>query len=198
LSGAWAKFAAGVAGLLGCMACTPADPARTEPVYDPSTGRLVLLKGDTDRDGATDVWSYMDGGRVVRIELDTNRDGTVDRWEYYDANQRVEKVGTSRARDGKPDSWAYYAADGTLNRIELSMKRTGQIDRVEHYKGGVMVQAEEDTNNDSRMDKWEQYEGRRLSSITLDTQYTGVPDRRVIYEADGNARLEVFGAQARP
>ena len=191
---------AAFAGLTAVLGCAPSKGSgRIEPVYDPSTGRLVLLKGDTNRDGKTDMWSYIEASRIARIEVDTNDDGKIDRWEHYDANQRVERLGTSRVGDGTPDSWAYYREDGTLDRVELSLKRNGQVDRVERYKDGLIVEAEEDTNDDSRMDKWERYDNRRLASVTLDTLYTGSPDRRLIYEPDGSARTEALSESlARP
>ena len=49
----------------------------------------------------------MDGARVVRIEIDKDEDGKIDRWEYYGPDQKLEKVGFSRANDGKEDAWSY-------------------------------------------------------------------------------------------
>ena len=164
---------------------------RISPEYDKATGKLILLKYDSNGDGIVDMWSYMDGARVVRIEIDKNQDGKIDRWEYYDANQKLEKVGTSRAQDGKEDSWSYLAADGTVFRVDVSAKHDGKISRVEHYQKGKLVAAEEDGDGDGRMDKWETYDGERLSSIAFDLTHRGTPDRRLIYQPDGTARLEV-------
>src|SRR5580765_7705982 len=176
------------------MSCDRAgDEARKRmtPEYDKTTGKLALLKYDSDGNGKVDTWSYMDGPRVVRIEIDKNEDGKIDRWEYYDANQKLEKIGTSRAQDGKEDSWSYLAADGTIARIDVSTKHDGKITRVEHYQKDVLVSAEEDGDGDGKMDKWETFEGERLASIAFDTTHRGTPDRRLIYGADGTARLEV-------
>ena len=164
---------------------------RISPEYDKATGKLILLKYDSDGNGKVDTWSYMDGARVVRIEIDKNEDGKLDRWEYYDANQKLEKIGTSRAQDGKEDSWSYLAADGSIERIDVSPKRDGKNSRVEHYQQGVLISAEEDSDGDGRMDKWETYAGDRLASIAFDTTHRGTPDRRLIYGAGGSARLEV-------
>ena len=164
---------------------------RITPEYDKATGKLKLLKYDSDGDGVVDTWSYMDGARVVRIEIDKNQDGKIDRWEYYDANQKLEKIGTSRAQDGKEDSWSYLGADGTIERIDVSGKHDGKISRVEHYVKNVLVAAEEDGDGDGKMDKWETYDGDRLASIAFDTTHRGTPDRRLIYGANGTARLEV-------
>jgi len=79
--------------------------ARITPEYNKTTGRLQLLKYDSDGDGKPDTFSYMDGARVVRIEIDKNEDGKIERWEHYDADQKLEKVGFSRANDGTEDAW---------------------------------------------------------------------------------------------
>src|SRR3954462_6393602 len=118
--------------------------ARMSPEYDSLTGKLKLLKYDSDGNGTVDTWSFMDGGRVVRIEIDKDEDGKIDRWEYYDANQKLERVGTSRAKDGKEDSWSYLGADGAIARVEVSTRRDGKMNRVEHYMKDVLTAAEED------------------------------------------------------
>src|SRR5574340_1371918 len=98
--------------MAGCGSGRSATPAkRIEPVYDKTTGRLQLLKYDSDGDGKIDTWTYMDGPRVVRIEIDKDEDGKIDRWEYYDANQKLSKVGFSRLNDGKEDAWSYTGTD---------------------------------------------------------------------------------------
>ena len=164
---------------------------RISPEYDKATGKLVLLKYDADGNGKVDTWSYMDGARVVRIEIDKDEDGRIDRWEYYDANQKLEKIGESRAQDGKQDAWSYLDAAGAIDRVDVSGKRDGKISRVEHYQKGVLVAAEEDGDGDGRMDKWETYEGEHLASIAFDTTHRGTPDRRLVYGPNGTARLEV-------
>ena len=164
---------------------------RITPEYDKATGKLTLLKYDSDGNGKVDTWSYMDGARVVRIEIDKDEDGKIDRWEYYDANQKLEKIGTSRAADGKPDSWSYLAADGSIDHVEVATRHDTKLNRVEHYKNGVLVAAEEDDDGDGKMDKWETYDGERLASIAFDTTHRGTPDRRLIYGPNGTARLEV-------
>ena len=176
------------------VACRPgSDDARKkiEPVYDKKTGQLTLLKYDSNGNGKVDTWSYMTGARVVRIEIDKDEDGLIDRWEYYTADQKLEKVGFSRASDGKEDAWSFANADGSIARIEVSTRRDGKVDRVEYYTNELMTRAEEDTDADGKPDKWETYDGGRLASVAFDTTHRGTPDRRLIYMADGSARLEV-------
>ena len=175
--------------LLSAPACESRSSA-IEPVYDPLTGKLQLMKSDTNGNGKVDTVSHMDGTRVLRIDIDNDEDGKVDRWEYYDANQRLEKIGTSRANDGKEDAWLYAAADGATERIAVSTRRDGKIDRTEFYEQDALVRAEEDGDGDGKVDKWETYESGRLASVAFDTVHRGTPDRRFVYGVDGTTRFE--------
>jgi hypothetical protein len=65
------------------------------------------------------------------------------------------------------------------------------VNRVEHYQNDVLIAAEEDDDGDGKMDKWETYDGDHLVSIAFDSTHRGTPDRRLIYGANGVARLEV-------
>ena len=164
---------------------------RIQPVYDQKTGKLQLLKYDSNGNGVVDTWSYMDGARVVRIEIDKDEDGKIDRWEYYGADQKLEKVGFSRSKDGKEDAWSYAGPDGSIVRIDVSTRRDGNVTRTEHYQNNMLVSAEEDSDADGQIDKWETYDGERLASVAFDTVHRGRPDRRLIYGPNGSARLEV-------
>ena len=141
-----------------------ADRKKIEPVYDKQTGRLQVLKYDSDGNGKVDTTSHMDGARVLWIEIDKDEDGHVDRWEYYDADQKLEKVGFSRAGDGKEDAWSSARPDGSIARIDISLARDGKVTRREYYAKDTLVRAEEDGDGDGVFDKWETYEGS-LSGI---------------------------------
>ena len=171
--------------------CGSRESTTIEPEYDKKTGKLQLLKYDSDGDGKIDTWSYMDGARVVRIEIDKDRDGRIDRWEYYGPDQKIEKVGFSRLNDGTEDAWSYAGADGAIARIEVSTKRDGKVTRIEHYQQGKLATVEEDGDGDGKIDKWETYDGDHLASIAFDTLHRGTPDRRLIYGPNGTARMEV-------
>jgi hypothetical protein len=179
-----------IAVLLSAPACESQSSTAIEPVYDSLTGKLQLMKSDTNGNGKVDTVSHMDGTRVLRIDIDNDEDGKVDRWEYYDADQRLEKIGTSRANDGKEDAWLYPAAAGAIQRVAVSTRRDGKIDRTEFYEHDALVRAEEDGDGDGKTDKWETYESGRLASVAFDTVHRGTPDRRFVYGVDGTTRLE--------
>lgn len=121
---------AAAAALSACSNAGVQTAKAMSPEYDAQTGRLKLLKYDSDGDGVIDTWSYMDGGRVLRIEVDTDEDGTVDRWEHYGATGKLEKIGFSSEDDGREDAWQYLADDGTLVRLEISGTHDGKVTRV--------------------------------------------------------------------
>jgi len=180
-------------GALLCGACQPhaESSKRIQPVYDPKTGKLQLLKYDANGNGTTDTWSYMDGAHVVRIEVDSDEDGKIDRWEYYGSDEQLVKIGFSRLGDGKEDAWKFPSPGGASDRIGISTRRDGKLTRTEHYKGDRLVSAEEDVDEDGKIDKWETYDGDHLASVAFDTLHRGTPDRRMVYGSNGSARLEV-------
>jgi hypothetical protein len=173
----------------GCSNAGAGAAGRITPEYG-ADGKLQLLKYDSTGGGAVDTWSYMDGARVVRIEIDTDTDGRIDRWEHYGSDRNLQKTGLSRRHDGIEDSWAFTGSDGAVIRLDISMHRDGTIDRVEHYEGGIIVRAEEDTDADGRLDKWETYDKTRLTSVAFDTHRRGTPDRRLSYASDGTTSVE--------
>jgi hypothetical protein len=178
----------GITACAGCLvACsTPAgSPTRVTGSYDDS-GQLRQIALDSNGDGRVDTWSQMDGARVVRVDADTNHDGTVDRWEHYGPDGQLEKVGYSRAGAGQPDAWAWPDASGQIARLELADTSTGAIVRIEYYEAGVIRRAIDDADGDGRPEKWEDYAGGRLVSLSLDLSRRGTPERRLHYGHDGS------------
>ncbi len=176
---------------LAAAGCGKAEPNRIEPVYDENTGRLQLLRYDSDKDGRVDMTSEMDGSRIVRIAIDKDGDGRPERWEYYDKAQKVERVGLSRQNDGVEDAWSFPGPDGEVARIDIATRRDGKVTRTEHYQNNVLVGADEDSDGDGRRDKWERYADGRLLSVAFDTTHRGTADRRLSYDVDGGAVLEL-------
>jgi hypothetical protein len=160
------------------LACDSApDPRKTnfrverpgvKAQYDRRTGRLSRLEVDTNKNGVTDTWTYMEGTRVDLIEIDRDENGKIDRWEYY-VDGKLSRVGTSTRGDGVEDEWAYQGAGGYLERVET------------------------DTNRDGRVDKWQSYEPPLkpgghpvLRSVLLDPDSSGRPTRRLLYRPNGS------------
>jgi hypothetical protein len=177
------------------------DPDRfnretTRPTYDTKTGRMTQLTYDANADGRIDTWIEMDGKRPIQSRIDRNQDGRIDRWEDYDAAGQLVRVGYSRADSGHPDAWAYPAANGRLERIEMSKSaEVRKIDRREFYDprglpDTSLIRAEEDTNADGRLDKWETYESGVLKTVAWDENGDGIADRRFTYRGSAPVLLE--------
>jgi hypothetical protein len=175
------------AAALVATGCAETDAAqRVTPSYDEFTSRLQALYADQDRDGRVDQWTYFDGSLVLRGEKDVDGDGRVDRWEYFDRQGGLERVGTSSLNDGVEDTWTWPAAAGTEGRIDRARGRDRRIDRREYFRDDALVRAEEDTNGDGRIDRWDRYEGAVLRQAEFDTSFTtGRANRRVSYDAAG-------------
>src|SRR3989442_626678 len=84
-----------------------------------------------------------------------------------------------------------YDKSGKLQLLKYDANGDGKVNRFEYYEKDVLVRAEEDSDEDGQIDKWETYEGARLASVAFDSSHRGTPDRRLVYGADGSARLEV-------
>jgi hypothetical protein len=190
----WAILAIGAALALalvaGCQSKPGADAkAGVKATYDEQSGKLAEIAVDANKDGRPDTWGRMDGTRVRVIEVDKDRDGKPDRWEYYLPDGRLEKVGTSSARSGKADTFYFQDGTGQLAKIQRGAA-DGRIRKTEFYERGTLVRAEEDTDADGKVDRWATYANGRLASVAFDVDKSGVPTRRLVYEADGTVRLE--------
>jgi hypothetical protein len=191
---------------LVCPAC--ADPERerlkatTRASYDKTTGKLIELTLDANRNGRIDTWTEMDGTRPLRSRIDSDEDGVLDRWEYYDEAGRLAKVGFSRKQEGQPDAWVYSTPEGRVLRIEVSSTADeARIDRWELYDAtaapgpdgtGPLLRVEEDTNHDGRKDKWEVYETGAVRSAEFDENGDGRPDRRLTYRGQALVLIETM------
>jgi YD repeat-containing protein len=199
-----------VAGLLaatlaGCAAGVPPQPA-----YDPVTRQLTRLDVDANQDGRIDQRTYLAGNTPLRSEMDTNEDGRIDRWEYVDAAGTVVMVGSSSLEDGVEDRWTWPVDADGVQRLDVSSGRTRHVDRREHYRGGDLVRADEDSNEDGLPDKWEEYADGRLRRLSFDSsRAAGRADWRLTYDArgkvtgverdaDGDGRFEAAAPEQRP
>ncbi len=165
---------------------------RTLPSYDRFSGRLMQLSADQNGDGRIDQWTYLDGNRPLRGEADLDADGRIDRWEYFDAEATLVLIGTSSRNDGVEDTWTrpQPTAAGEVH-VSTSRLRDRLADRHEYFVERALVRAEEDTNGDGRVDKWERFADGKLREASFDTSFTtGRPDRRVVYDAKGSSAVE--------
>jgi hypothetical protein len=180
--------------------------AQVQGHYDKTTGKLTSITYDSNRNGKIDTWSYMDGARVVRIEIDKDEDGRIDRWEYYTPDQKLEKVGYSRANNGKPDAWAYQGPDGQIARIELAAIPTSDIGPrtsddaakpattpdTQHPGGTAGLQ----TGGKAPIVRTEFYEGGNLARAEEDTNGDGRIDKWETYR-DGAVASVAFDTTGR-
>jgi hypothetical protein len=189
------------ATFIGCGGPGNGDGERPAASYDPQTGRLERLVFDSNDDGRNDAAGVLDGARVRQIELDSNGNGQLDRWDFYGADGKITQVGLSRADDGVMDAVAVYDGEQRLQQLNVSTRRDGRFDRVEFYEAGQLSRAEEDTDADGRVDKWESYRPNAgagpgeppvvLSMVAFDDEKRGRPSRRLVYALDGQvARVE--------
>lgn len=188
-----ARLAAVMGMIVVAVGCDQ-DPGlrRAVPSYDVFTSRLVQLGADQNGDGRIDQWTYLDGNRPLRGEADFDADGRIDRWEYFDAEAQLILLGTSSRGDGVEDTWTRPAPTpaGEVH-VSVARLRDRRADRHEYFRNDQLVRAEEDTNADGRIDKWERYEGALLREASFDTSFVkGRPDRRVVYDAKGGSVVE--------
>jgi hypothetical protein len=181
------RRAAVALAVLSLAACSDPEKDRlretTIPTYDATTGRLIEVTFDSNKNGVIDTWTTMDGTRPVLTRIDSNEDGRIDRWEYYGPDGRLVKVGFSRKNDGTADAWAFEGPDGRIERIEISsLGDEDKIDRREFYEGEELLRVEDDTTGDGLVDKWETYRNGAVLTASFDENGDGKPDRRVTYE----------------
>ena len=188
-----ARLAAVVGVIAVAVGCEQdSGSRRAVPSYDVFSGRLVQLSADQNGDGRIDQLTYLDGNRPLRGEADLDTDGRVDRWEYFDAQAALILLGTSSRGDGVEDTWTrpVPTASGETH-VSIARLRDRLADRHEYFRGEQLVRAEEDTNADGRIDKWERYESAVLREASFDTSFVrGRPDRRVVYDAKGSSVVE--------
>ena len=138
--------------LVFAQSCRRHDGATTqtkiiEPTYNKKSGRLELLKYDSDGDGKFDTFSYMDGSTTLRVEIDRDEDGKVDRWEYFDANGSLVRAEEDTDHDGTIDKWETY--DGNrLASVAFDEGRRGKPTRRILYSADGAVRVEVDASGD--------------------------------------------------
>ncbi len=156
-------------------------------------GHPVSATIDTDENGVIDRWEYYDAqGKLIKVGESR---GAADRATPPPGTTPASGVpglplpATPDKQTGKPDTWAYFGPDGKLTETEfLEVSNTTDkepVVRREFYANNIEVRAEEDTDGDGVMDRWERFENGRLVSVDFDDGHDGKPDRRFVYDAAG-------------
>jgi hypothetical protein len=180
--------------------------ATTQASYDQATGKLSEITFDKNKNGKIDTWTKMDGARALSSRIDTDEDGKIDRWEEYGPDGTLVKAmwerpkpptAADRTMTGKPDATAYMDADGLVERIEYSevsdVTKIEGVVRREFYRGTRLLHADEDTDGDGLMDRFEHFNAQgALESVEFDEvrPFDGKPDRRLTYGPTGVIAVE--------
>lgn len=85
-------------------------------------------------------------------------------------------------QDGNPDR-IYLYQNGLVSSGEMDCNFDGKMDYWEEYDvQGNLLKSTADANFDGRVDEWVVYVHSRLSEISYDTDFSGVPDVFISYE----------------
>ena len=97
------------------LACQVGHRKADEPEYDKQTGKLQLLKYDSDGNGKVDTFSYMDGpgssaSRSTRTRTERSIAGSTTA-----PTRSSRRSDFPRRQDGKEDAWSYSDAAGAID-----------------------------------------------------------------------------------
>jgi hypothetical protein len=159
---------------------TPVSPARATPEADADGfrpvyegGRLVRRERDAQGDGRPDtILHYGADGQLERRADSSRLDGRMDMWTHYVQGKVVRKEADTHG-SGQVDLWIYYDEGGDVVRAEAlveDVKLTqmfvgrrvtreewrrhpdGQLSAVAIHQDGKVVQREEDSSGQGRLD----------------------------------------------
>jgi hypothetical protein len=164
----------GTPGSPGVARATPpeTDAEGFRPVYE--GGRLVRRERDAQSDGRPDtILHYAADGQLERREDSSRLDGRMDMWTYYVKGTVVRKEADTRGT-GEVDLWVHYDESGNVVRADLLVEKDvkltqlfadrqvareewrrhpgGQLTAVAIHKDGKIVQREEDSTGQGRLD----------------------------------------------
>jgi len=132
---------------------------------------------------------------LVEQDVDYDEDGVADIRNHFrerpDAPRLLLKKELDLNVDGRFDVVSVFDEDGELLREEMDSDYDGDFDWTDHYKRGVRVMSEYDTDNDGRANVFKYYVAGDDGNPRLD---------RKERDEDGDGRIDVwerFGADGR-
>jgi hypothetical protein len=154
-----------VAGCAKQTSNSQADYERRVTERELADEGLILQEVDLDGDGAADVVNYLrprsDAPRLlIRKEMDLNRDGRIDVVSFFSDVGVLEKEEMDSDYDGKFD-WTDHYKDGVRVMSEWDSDFDGVPNVYKYYTrvDGKLVldRKERDTDGDGRIDLWERF-----------------------------------------
>ncbi|HHO51551.1 MAG TPA: hypothetical protein ENK18_11925 [Deltaproteobacteria bacterium] len=98
---------------------------------------------------------------LVEQEVDLDANGASDIRNYYreraDAPRLLVRKELDLNRDGKFDVITIFDEDGNLSREDMDSDYDGQFDWTDHYKKGLRVMSEYDTDGDGKPNVFKYY-----------------------------------------
>jgi hypothetical protein len=116
--------------------------------YD-ANGQIVRREDSSRLDGRMDMWTHYVDGKVARKEVDTRGTGQVDLWVHYDDRGNVVRAESLVENDVK---LTQIFVDSRVAREEWRRHPGGQLSAVAVHQDGKVVQREEDTTGQGRLD----------------------------------------------
>ena len=126
-----------------------------------STGKLVKLDLDSNKDGVMDRFQYYRDGEIVRIEGDKNADGKIDSWDHFEAGKRVRSEQAS-FETGKVNQITTFDAQERPWMMQKDTEGKGLFDTVYNFTEGVLASITKDSDGDGKPDIWEEYDSPEI------------------------------------
>ncbi len=124
---------------------------------------------------------------LVEQEVDLDSNGEADIRNYYreraDAPRLLVRKELDLNRDGKFDVITLFDADGNLSREDMDSDYDGQFDWTDHYKKGLRVMSEYDTDADGKPNVFKYYIQVDGGGMELD---------RKERDEDGDGKIDVW------
>ena len=164
---------------------------------------LVLMAGCAKKGGDESTAALYDGKvkekvieeeGLLRQSIDLDKDGQPEIFNYFreraDAPRILVRKEIDLNRDGSVDVRSWFADDGSLEREEMDGDYDGHFDWTDHYKDGVRVMSEYDTDYDGEPNVWKYFDVgedgiARLDRKERDTDGDGNIDVWERFNADG-------------